>query len=69
MLVVELGNRYRWSKVSEIDDWIAGARLDNIAGQLRSLTESDPGVVGHLQRYIEHVGAAARNAAKLLEAG
>lgn len=68
MMVVELRNRYRWSKTPAIDSWLATARLDNLGKQFRSLTGSETAVIGHIQRYVAHVAAAAKNAERLLEA-
>lgn len=67
MISVDLRNRYRWSKTPQIDNWLATARLDNLAKQFRSLTGSETAVIGHLQRYVAYVGAAAKNAQRLLQ--
>ena len=67
VMITELTNRYRWSKIPEIDEWLARSRLDNIAKQIRALTGTEKAVLAHLQRYVEYVGAAAKNATRLLE--
>lgn len=66
MMAVELDNRYRWSKVPAIDQWLVGCRLDLLTKGLRSLTGTETATLGHLRRYAGNVAAAAANVPRLL---
>jgi hypothetical protein len=66
MLAIELSNQYRWSRMPGIREWQAKSRLDPYTGRMRSLkgTEGEP--VVQLQRYVKHVGPAARKLSQFL---
>lgn len=68
MMSAELANRHTWSQMAELSDWQAASRLDGFTKRLRSLTGTETEVIAHLERYAEHVAAAATNVERLLAA-
>ena len=68
MMATELSNQLVWSKNADIRDWQCRSRLDPYTGRIRSIRPDQTEAAAHLQRYIKHVGPAARNAAHMLEA-
>ena len=51
MMAIDLANRRCWSKIAEIEDWRAKARLDPFTSRIRSLKGTETEVIAQLQRY------------------
>ena len=69
MMVVELPNRQRWATYPVIASGMERSRLSGgFAKNLNSLKGDETEIWGHLQRYLAHVGSAAANARRLLNA-
>jgi hypothetical protein len=66
MMAVELVNRYRWSKIADLRDWIADARLDGFSARIRSLKHDDKEAIEQLQRYGKNAGPAVAKLKLLL---
>lgn len=66
MMAIELANQYVWSRTPLIREWQFNSRLDPFTRRIRSMQPTDTEASAHLERYGKFVGAAAKNAARLL---
>ena len=67
MYRVELANRRCWAEHREVNDWMAGSRLDMFTGTARARLGIDVEATGHLGRYLTYVDQAADRIDQLLD--
>ncbi len=67
MYRVELANRKCWAEHREVNDWMAGSRLDMFTGTARARLGIDVEATGHLGRYLTYVDQAADRIDQLLD--
>jgi hypothetical protein len=66
MYQVELANRRTWSEFPELDEWMAGARLDPFTSIARERMGVDAEATAHLGRYLAHTAPAEARLTELL---
>jgi hypothetical protein len=66
MFAVNLSNQYRWSKNTELRDWIERSRLDAFSALARRITPTQTAKSALVQRYTRSAGIAAANVPALL---
>ena len=68
MFRVELANRACWSEFPQIEEWLAGSRLDSFTATLRARGGVDVEAMAQLGRYLECSAAARGTLDRLLAA-
>lgn len=66
MFRVELGNRACWGAHPELDEWMAGTRLDPFTGTARARLGVDVEAGVHLTRYLQNISPAMTKLDELL---
>jgi hypothetical protein len=67
MMLVNMGNQHRWTRIPELRDWISRSRLDRFSGMARAVAPDDAIRGALLQRFAKGAQRAAENAKQLLQ--